>query len=220
MVDVSLPEKISIIIPCYFANEDLISVTERCLHSLMPTTLEVIIVDDGSPLKPEFIYDIKIIEAKENGGYAKAVNAGLKESTGEILIVCNNDVEFFDPHWLKQLIKPLFTGYDISSVRTTDSDGWEVEDKITEGDKFGSIWAMKRSTYEILGGLDEGYGKGYFEDLDYHRRAEQNNLKIGKNHASFVYHAGKHTFKAIDPIDLHFYEARDKFVAKWGTDKL
>ncbi|NBW15943.1 MAG: hypothetical protein EBR82_48965, partial [Caulobacteraceae bacterium] len=122
--------------------------------------------------------------------------------------------------WLAHITKPLEEGYDISSICTTDSDGWETEDVITEGNKFGSLWAMKREVYEKLGGLDEGFGKGYFEDLDYHRRAEQAELRIGKNHAGLAHHEGKHTFKEIDPIDLHFYEARDKFIAKWGVDKL
>ena len=219
MVASYLP-KISIIIPCYFANEDFILMTETCLDSLMPIDAEIIVVDDGSPMKAVLDPTVKQIVRTTNGGYAKAVNTGLKAATGDVLIISNNDIDFIDPFWVIHITNPLLEGYDIVSIRTTDSDGWEVDDKITNNDKFGSLWAMKREVYDVLGGLDETYGKGYFEDLDYHRRAEDAAFKIGKNHAGLVHHYGKTTFKELDPDDRAFAEARRKFIDRWGFDRL
>lgn len=219
-------DKTTIIIPCYWANEDLFEMTIECLNSLNDTTdnqpQEVLIIDDGSPDGAElvdetdFIQHFEVIAREKNGGYAAAVNTGLFYATGETIIVCNNDVEFVQPDWLKHLLKPLKEGYDISSIRTTDADGWEVEDYISEGDKFGSIWAMKRKVYDTIGGLDESFGKGYFEDLDYQKRAEDAGFKIGKNHAGLIEHRGKATFNVVDPGDEAYKSAMKRFKEKWG----
>jgi GT2 family glycosyltransferase len=211
-------DKVSLIIPCYHATHDLLVTTLACLNSLNETDApdEVIVVDDGSPLKLGGIDDVILLTRRKNGGYAAAVNTGLKEATGNIIVICNNDVVFLQPQWLEELIKPLKLGYSIASIRTTDSDGWLTEDKITEGDKFGSIWAMKRDVYETIGGLDETFGKGYFEDLDYHKRAEDSGFKIAKNHAGIVEHIGKATFRIVDPSDRSYATARARFKEKWG----
>ena len=210
------------IIPCYWVNEQLWRMTDKCLTSQFKTSDigEVIVVDDGSPYKIDDLDHGMLIKLDKNGGYAKAVNAGLRVATGDYLIISNNDIEFVQPDWLDHLLKPLKEGYDISSIRTTDPDGWEVEDKITEGDKFGSLWAMKRDVYTKLGPLDEGYGKGYFEDLDYQRRAEQEGFRIAKNHAGLVEHLGKATFKIVDPEDRSYHEAAGRFIQKWTPHKL
>lgn len=214
-------KKSSIIIPCYWANLDLWDTTSKCLESLFTTSNinEVFVVDDGSPLLPFEVNDLDygtLIKRPDNGGYASAVNTGLSKSTGDYLIVANNDLIFVQPDWLDHLVKPLEQGYDISSIRTTDSDGWETEDKITEGDKFGSLWVMKREVYEKIGGLDESFGKGYFEDLDYHKRAEDAGFKVAKNHAGLVEHKGKATFRVADPEDKSYTIAEKRFREKWG----
>lgn len=208
---------ISLIIPCYWVNQYLVDLTSICLSGLKDFPGEVIVVDDGSPIKPLFEYDVTRITCPENGGYASAVNVGLDAVDSDIIIICNNDVEFIDPEWLSQLIKPLDMGFDISSIRTTDSDGWEVEDKITVKDKFGSIWAMKKIVYETIGGLDESFGKGYFEDLDYQKRAEDAGFRVAKNHAALVLHHGKSTFKIVDTDDKAYKLAMDRFKLKWGA---
>lgn len=208
-------DKVSIIIPCYFADERFVEMTGNCLDTLSGVD-EVIIVDDGSPVTPVYGEEYIYVSRLENGGYAAAVNTGLKEATGEVIVVCNNDIEFIQPDWLKHLLKPLKEGYDIASIRTTDADGWETDDYISEDDKFGSIWAMKREVYETIGGLDETFGKGYFEDLDYHHRAKREGFRVAKNHAGLVEHKGKATFKEVDPDDTSFLTARDRFIAKWG----
>lgn len=190
--------KISVIVPVYLVNKEIKQMTYDCLEGLYRTRGidEVIVVDDGSPLKIKGTW-FTVVERTENGGYAKAVNSGLAKATGDIVIVCNNDVEFVQPDWLEKIIYPLQNGYDISSIRTTDSDGWSTEDRISDNDKFGSIWAVKRSTLDTLGLLDDSFGKGYFEDLDYWHRARKAGLKVGKNHAGLVEHKGQQTFNTL-----------------------
>lgn len=177
---------------------------------------DVILVDDGSPYR--YMTEgpnLRTIPLAENHGFPYAVNRGLEAATGDILIISNNDI-IFNPGWLTGLLKPLEMGYDVSSIRTTDCDGWITEDKITEGDKFGSLWAMKRKVYDTLGGLDESFGRGTFEDLDYRRRALDAGFKIAKNHGSLVEHLGRVTFDRIDPEHGLFESNKTKFKDKWG----
>lgn len=209
-------QKTSIIIPVYLVGLHLLGMTERCLDSLKASKYkgEVIIVDDGSPMALKTKY--KVVERKTNGGYAAAVNTGLQEATGDILIISNNDIEFVQHDWLDHLLKPFEWGFDISCIRTSDSDGWLTDNRLEENAKFGSIWAMKREVYEKLGGLDETFGKGYFEDLDYRRRAINAGFKIAKNHAGVVEHFGKSTFREVDPADDHYRNGLIHYQKKWG----
>jgi GT2 family glycosyltransferase len=209
----------SLIMPCYFANPKMVKMTQECYYSLKDTNYndQVIIVDDGSPIKGNVgmtgIH--KFIRLPKNKGYAGAVNAGLAEAEGDYLIICNNDIEFIQHDWLNHLLKGFNEGYDIVSIRTTDADGWLEDNFISEGDKFGSFWAMRREVYEKIGGLDESFGN-YFEDLDYQKRAEDAGFRVGKNHAGIVHHYGKSTFKVIDPTDSNYLAAAEKFKDKWG----
>lgn len=188
--------KSSMIIPNLWANEELLDMTIGCIKGAYQVVDEMLIIND-------------------NQSYAKNVNKGLRACTGDYIIICNNDISFVQPDWLDHLLKPLQEGYDISSIRTTDGDGWETEDKITEGDKFGSIWCMKREVYEKVGLLDESFGN-YFEDLDYHKRAENEDFKVAKNHAGLVEHQGKATSKTIDPEDKAYNKAMEIYRRKWG----
>jgi len=192
--------------------------TLDCLRSLQDRPDEVILVNDGSDYWGDTDYIAELVDkvvVQNNKGFPGAVNAGLEVAKGDILIQANNDI-MFTPGWLAALVKPLDMGYDISSIRTTDNTGYEVEDKITEGDKFGSIWAITRQVYETLGGLDERFGQGNFEDLDYRRRALDAGFRIAKNHASVVEHRGRATFDVIDPRHELFGRNRELFRNKHG----
>lgn len=214
--------KTSIIIPAYFADESFIEMTQRCLDSLnYGRPDEVIVVDDGSPIQHIGLtgYD-DVVHHIQNLGYAAAVNSGIRSGglrkfkpTGDVFIIANNDI-IFTPGWLEAILKPLEQDYDISSIRTSDN-GWDTEDKVTEGDKFGSLFAMKRGVYEALGGFDETF-RGYFTDLDYRRRALNAGFKIAKNHNHLVEHQAKATYTVVDKEDKEFVEARQLYIDKWG----
>lgn len=207
---------VSLIITSYHADEEMINLTHRCLASLVPYTQpdEIILVDDCSPIKRNYNGLTQIFRA-ENGGFPKCANTGFKAATGDILILSNNDITFTEG-WLEAILEPLKQGFDISSVRMSDSDGLETEDKITEGDRFGSLWAQKRRVYETIGGFDETFDKGTFEDLDFHKRAEEAGFRIGKNHSVVVNHVGRATMDKLYPDRRDFYEGKIHFEQKHG----
>lgn len=206
----------SLIITTYHSTPGMVTLTEKCLESLKyGRPDEVIVVDDASPIRIKPLGVDKHIFRSENGGFPKCANTGWKVANGDILILSNNDLTY-NPGWLEAILKPLKEGYDISSVRMSDSDGYSTEDKITEGDRFGSLWAMKRKVYETLGGFDESFDKGTFEDLDYHKRAEEAGFRIGKNHAVVVEHVGRATMDKIYPDREDFNEGKEHFRKKYG----
>jgi len=77
---------------------------------------------------------------------------------------------------------------------------------------------MTRETYEKLGPLDERFGKGYGEDLDYWHRARNAGIKIIKNHNGLAEHHGKVTFKITDPKDKSFNDFVFTYKEKWPTE--
>lgn len=222
----SAQPKTSLIITSYHTDAEMMMLTVGCVLSLKRGKKpdEVILVDDCSPFKGnvstlEPLYSgglvDKRIHRETNGGFPKCANTGWEAATGDILILSNNDLEYTEG-WLEAILKPLKEGFDISSLRMSDSDGMETEDKITEGDRFGSLWAMKREVYEALGGFDESFDKGTFEDLDYHKRAEEAGFRIGKNHSVVVKHQGRATMDKLYPDRRDFHEGKIHFERKHG----
>lgn len=208
-------KKVSLIIPCYWFNEDLVEMTKKCIDSLNLDELdEVILVDDGSPI--EYVYNkTKIIHLPTNSGYARAANAGLEAATGDILILGNNDLVFHE-NWLTELLFPLNVGFDVSTVWTSDQKV-KLEDRIESGAKFGSLFAMNRDVYEKVGGFDEQF-RSIFSDTDLRRRILDEHFTIGKNLSDVVTHLARATHKVVDKDDSkeEFLHNQRLFEAKYG----
>ena len=209
--------KVSVIIPAYYINDDYVEMTQDCVNAVKATSEpdQIIVVNDGSPVKADIDFAINI-HLPKNKGYAGAVRAGYDHAEGDVIIVLNNDTLALDG-WFEGLLEPIEAGYDIVSIRTTDSDGYEKQDVITEGDKFGSCWAIRSTVWHDLGGLSEEFGRGYAEDLDLWKRAKEKGYRIAKNHNATIFHEGKKTFKEIDPDDTYYTDALMKYKDKYGT---
>ena len=209
-------ERTSLIVPVYSANAELLGIAQDCLDSLeYGRPDELVVVDDGSPVPFSWSRQVDhLIQLTENGGYVSAVNRGLAVAMGSILIVGNSDLLFL-PDWLHHLVQPLREGYDISSIRTTEPDGWETEDRLEENAKFGCLFALTKRTYEDLGGLD-GRFLHYFADTDYRRRALNAGYRIAKNHRGLVAHKGSATYDIADPGDTRVAADARTFVAIHG----
>jgi hypothetical protein len=76
---------------------------------------------------------------------------------------------------------------------------------------------MKRAVYETIGGLDERFELGFFDDDDLAERARRAGFELAVAHDLFVHHFGSRTFagngvNAEKPLD----ENAGRFAAKWG----
>lgn len=194
----------------------MVNLTLACIASLdKGRPDEVIVVDDCSPI---FIgldgVDI-YIRRETNGGFPECANTGFEEANNDILILSNNDI-VYTAGWLEGILKPFHEGFDISHILVSDGDGTDTQDIITEDDYFGSLWAMTRKVYNKLGGFDERFKNGTFEDKDYFVRAKRAGFRIGKNHAAYVNHVGRATMDTLYPENEDFLANRKRFEEKWG----
>ena len=64
----------------------------------------------------------------------------------------------------------------------------------TAGKLSGFCLLMKRAVYEAIGGLDERFGLGFFDDDDLAVRARRAGFELAVAHDLFVHHFGSRTF--------------------------
>ena len=81
----------------------------------------------------------------------------------------------------------------------------------------GFCLLMKRVVYEKIGGLDERFGLGFFDDDDLAERARRAGFDLAVAQDLFVHHFGSRTFSGngVDAGKLLDENAR-RFAAKWG----
>lgn len=105
--------KVSIII----LNKDHKRDLKRCIDSILEKTTyenyEIIIVENNSKTKEIFKYykelekneKIKIVEYKEQGfNYSRLNNFGVKNATGDYIVLLNNDTEIITKDWIETMV--------------------------------------------------------------------------------------------------------------------
>lgn len=103
--------KLSIIIPVFNEEKTILEVIDRVLDADIPDVKkEIIVVDDGSTdstrEKLKNIKTVRIILHKKNQGKGAAVKTGIKNATGDYIIIQDADLEYH-PKYIKELIKPI-----------------------------------------------------------------------------------------------------------------
>jgi O-antigen biosynthesis protein len=186
---------------------------------------------------------VKVIFNKVNHGFAKGNNIGMKKATGEYIILLNNDVRV-TPGWIERLMyhaKPDTVGLvgpvtnSIGNESKIEIDyNWnnarQIEEKSAhytyahwgETLKLRNIaafaWIMSRKVYKKIGGLDERFGRGLFEDDDYCVRVGKAKLDIFCAEDAFVHHYGGASTNWGSPeFQLLFNTNKEKFEKKWKT---
>ena len=106
--------KLSIIIPVFNEEKTIGKILERVRDEQIPkVTKEIIIVDDGSTDTTKEILkkikDLKIIFHEKNQGKGAAVKTGIKNATGDYIIIQDADLEY-DPKYIKYLLEPILKG--------------------------------------------------------------------------------------------------------------
>lgn len=116
---------ISIIIVSYNCQEEI----ARCLSSLVSPANEIIVVDNNSKdnttcyIKENYP-EVTLIENKENLGFARGVNLGIRKASGEYLILLNPDTEILNDG-IKKLVDFASHNKNIAAIgpRLLNTDG-------------------------------------------------------------------------------------------------
>lgn len=157
----------------------------------------------------------------QNIGFAAGNNVGIKLATGEYIILLNSDA-FPSPGMLGRLIEHFAQDAQLGMVGpVTNAAGNEqciftkpgsTDDVITEGLCYASSGesvtliayrldffcvAIPSKVIKEVGLLDEDFGRGYYEDLDYSLRVKQAGYHLGVAEDAFVFHHGSTSFGKV-----------------------
>ena len=246
-----VPPRVSVVI----LNWNNARLTAASIMSLLQTStysdLEVICVDNGSEPDDRTTLDrllrgvdgIVHVRNAENLGFAGGMNSGVRASTGDVLILLNNDA-FLGPGGIEGiesrlrdprigLVGPVtnWTGNEakIDSSPSTFGEFLRTCSRrriehaggvsTTRNLAFFCV-ALTRSTWTRVGELDDSFGIGMFEDDDYCRRVRALGLELCILEDVFVYHVGEASFSALREDGSYaklFSANRQVFETKWGT---
>ncbi|UML54636.1 glycosyltransferase [Bacillus subtilis] len=209
--------------------------------------IEVIVIDNGSHdgtrdyLKQ--ITSIKIFN-KTNEGFAKACNQGLEVASGDNILFLNNDTVVTN-QWLEPMIKLLYQDDKIGMVGPVSnyvSGPQQVPVNYTnveEIEDFSRLYCLqqrgrskavlrlvgfcllvKKKVLDEVGGFDERFVGGSFEDDDLSLRVLQAGYQLKIALDSFVHHHGHATFTGNPDLSINqlYEENRQRFIDKWKVD--
>ena len=163
--------------------------------------------------------NVRLIENRSNRGFAAGNNQGVAIASGDFIVLLNNDT-VATPGWLRNMLKVVRehpkTG--VVGPRSNWVYGRQKVDEVgykslEELPAFATAWAAqhagqsrvanrvvgfcllaRREVIEAVGGLDEQFGSGNFEDDDFCVRAHLAGFETRIADDSFVHHVGNATF--------------------------
>jgi len=108
--------KLSIIIPIYNEENTIRETLRRVLLAKLPAKIkkEIIVIDDGSTDKTPAILTeckiknlkFKILRHSKNKGKGAAIRTGIENSTGDLIIIQDADLEY-NPSYYQKLLQPV-----------------------------------------------------------------------------------------------------------------
>jgi len=103
--------KLSVVVPAYNEVATIDTILERILQ--VPIRKEIIVVDDGSTdgtgerlRRWESYEEVKVLRHPKNRGKGAALRTGFSQSTGQIIVIQDADLEY-DPAEHLRLIQPI-----------------------------------------------------------------------------------------------------------------
>jgi GT2 family glycosyltransferase len=201
---------------------------------------------DGSPVWLKTFAqthpNLKLVLNTENLGFAGGNNQAARLATGEYLIFLNNDTVVPDG-WVERLLAHMRSDPKVGMVGpVTNSTGNEARILISyHSPEQMQVFAATRARnllgrafdirmlaffcvmaradqYAALGGLDERFKVGMFEDDDLAVRYQQQGFRILCAEDVFIHHFQGASFNKLKSKEYQdiFEENRKKYEEKWG----
>ncbi|MCC7496092.1 MAG: glycosyltransferase [Bryobacterales bacterium] len=186
---------------------------------------------------------IRFFALDTNRGFAGGNNYAAAHAAGEFVVLLNADT-MVTSGWLTRLRNHLLAGPSVGLVcAVTNFSGNETKVSINCANQQQMEWsAMERATdfyrqsfeltmaplfcvmvrkslFDELGGLDERYGAGMFEDDDFSFKARRAGKRVIAAEDCYVHHFGQGSFSQLssDRYQELFDRNRQAFEEKWGV---
>ena len=228
-------KKYSIVIPTYNHCEDLL---KPCIESILQYTdhnlIEIIVVANGcTDGTREFLENldspVSFIWYDEPLGYTYPTNIGMKQATGDYVILLNNDIVLLDQEknkWLNVLEEPFLQNKN-TGISGPVKFSWNCGGKIREAMAFWCVM-IHRKVIDKIGYLDEIFSPGMGEDGDYSIRAVEAGFNLVsvpeditgefetgiKNFNFPIWHKGNGTFADQNDFKNEIIERNTKILAQ------
>jgi GT2 family glycosyltransferase len=248
------PNKFTKLTSIIILAKDQSEYTKECIDSIYkftPEPFELVLVDNGSRDNiPNYFRElqqnqsnVKVITNHENVGFPKGVNQGLRASTGDYVLIGNNDT-IVTPGWLNRMIEAIEANSNIglvgpisnnisglqldkNAIYTTLDQMLEYADQIKKNfaGKFIEFprlaffcTLIKREVIDKIGGLDERFSPGNYEDDDFCMRAQVAGYKAHILRDVFIHHYRSRSFvdDGNDAYRQRLIRNRGIFADKWG----
>ena len=172
---------------------------------------------------------VKCLRQDQNLGFTKSVNHGFGESSADLVILLNNDVSP-KKNYLASALKHF--DHDRTFAVTLDETtsswplvSWDGKLQYIRGeDKTAprfSAWAsggsaiFRKSIWDELGGFDEIYSPGYWEDIDIGWRAWKAGYQIIWEPKALVEHQHESSFSKLDQNFVSLVKQRNELIFNW-----
>jgi len=183
---------------------------------------EVVVVDDGGGGVAWSEPGVRVVRQAENRGYGPAVNAGVAVSTGEYLLVLNDDVRllpdtvgrlraFFPDPDLFAVVPAILSPLAACGDEGGKAAAWEaglVEIHEAPSDRthptfyaVGCCFLCPRSAWDRLGGFEAAFAPFLWEDVDLSYRARRRGLGILHAPEALCHHEGSATLTEQRTLD-------------------
>lgn len=238
--------KVTILVPNYNGKKWLKQLLPTITKSTYPN-YEILIVNNGSTddsgefLKKKYP-KVRILEIKENRGYAGANNIGVKNALGKYVLLLNNDTKV-TPKFLEPLVEKMEKDNQIGAVQpqirhmikqdVIDSIGSfftftgflyhygyfqsynhkKYQKELSVYSVKGACFLMKKKDYIELGGIDESFVT-YVEESDLCHRILLSGKKIIYVPKSVVYHFGGGDMSIMTKSEVVIFRSfRNRYVS-------
>ena len=185
---------------------------------------------------------LTVVANRHNAGFAAGNNQAAARARGDVVVFLNNDCVVV-PGWLERLVGHLDGDGALGLVGPVTNSGGNAEAQLGThyadldgmrrfaddytGAHAGQLVdvpmlplfcaAMTRARFDAVGGLDERYGRGLFEDDDLAMAVRQRGWRVALARDVFVHHYGGASFSRLPPSEFLrlWWQNRRAYERKW-----